>query len=69
MADDPQKPALKPAENPKSPTALREEKTLAFWTRERIFDISVSKVALTHAFEIVMRNGLHLLGIGVPERM
>jgi arginyl-tRNA synthetase len=27
------------------------------------------KVALTHAFEIVMRNGLHLLGIGVPERM
>lgn len=27
------------------------------------------KIALTHAFEIVMRNGLDLLGIKVPERM
>jgi arginyl-tRNA synthetase len=27
------------------------------------------RVALTHAFEIVMRNGLTLLGIPVPERM
>ena len=27
------------------------------------------KIALTHAFEIVMRNGLSLLGIQVPERM
>jgi arginyl-tRNA synthetase len=27
------------------------------------------KIALTHAFEIVMRNGLNLLGIEVPERM
>ena len=27
------------------------------------------KIALTHAFEIVMRNGLDLLGIKVPEKM
>jgi arginyl-tRNA synthetase len=27
------------------------------------------RVALTHAFETVMRNGLSLLGIAVPERM
>jgi arginyl-tRNA synthetase len=27
------------------------------------------KIALTHAFEIVMRNGLTLLGIEVPEKM
>lgn len=27
------------------------------------------KIALTHAFEIVMRNGLALLGISVPEKM
>ena len=27
------------------------------------------KIALTNAFMIVMRNGLHLLGIEVPERM
>jgi len=27
------------------------------------------KISLTHAFEIIMRNGLHLLGIEVPEKM
>ncbi len=32
-------------------------------------EFSPYRVALTHAFEIVMRNGLTLLGIPVPERM
>jgi arginyl-tRNA synthetase len=31
--------------------------------------VSPSKIALTHALEIVMRNGLTVLGIKVPERM
>jgi len=32
-------------------------------------EFSPYRIALTHAFEIVMRNGLTLLGIPVPERM
>jgi len=41
MADD----AQKPPELKKSPTALREEKTLEFWTRQRIFQKSIDKAA------------------------
>ena len=32
-------------------------------------EYSSYKIALTHAFEIVMENGLNLLGIKVPEKM
>ena len=31
--------------------------------------LSAYRVALTEAFSIVLRNGLHLLGIAAPERM
>jgi isoleucyl-tRNA synthetase len=48
MADDPQKPATKSVADTqptKSPSALREEKTLDFWTREKIFQKSIDKEA------------------------
>ena len=45
----------------------------SWYAREQIVDekdpASPYKVALTKAFAIVMRNGLELLGIKVPERM
>jgi len=44
-----------------------------FYAQNKIIDkddpTSVYKVALTHAFSIVIANGLNLLGIKVPERM
>jgi isoleucyl-tRNA synthetase len=48
MADDLQNPATKTPEQHqpiKSPSALREEKTLEFWTREKIFQKSIDKEA------------------------
>ena len=44
-----------------------------FYANEKVVDktdaLSPSRVALVEAFYIVMKNGLHLLGIKVPEKM
>ena len=46
----------------------------AFYAQGQIIDksklnVSMHKVAITEAFATVMKNGLNLLGISVPEKM